>query len=67
MTTIEVKASAWLAIWNTRRSVAYALDFHPSELVTCELELRRARRAAAIASPVRSTRCSKRKTLPSRN
>jgi hypothetical protein len=36
----------WLAIWNTRRSVAYALDFCLNELVTCELELRRARRPA---------------------
>jgi hypothetical protein len=51
----------WLAIWNTRRSVAYALDFCPNELVTCELELRRARRETGdrFAGPFNSQRQAK--------
>jgi len=56
----------WFAVWNVRRSVAYALDVYLDELIPLERPPSRARGTrSAITLPVRSPRGTTRTTLRS--
>ena len=56
----------WFAVWNVRRSVAYALDVYLDELILFERALKSARHQVGDYFAVRSPRGRRRTTLRSR-
>jgi hypothetical protein len=55
----------WIAVWNTRRSVAYSVDVSTNELEPYERALRSTRQA--ISRPARSHQKSERRASPLRS